>query len=223
MPRIFASSLTTRKNRTTLKARTKTLSIALFLSFLSFASCHKTINDLSAIDWVSAKYKPSQITRGGLAVLPVGESEGSPVESQWIGKELASDLSAVFGKDRIVGPDVVLGYGKDKTLAPLLKILKKKTAPDTVRGIMGLNVVGEKLHVRYLLQTDIRLAEVAGGAEHIRIFGRIWDTRSDEIIWSGYGEARGYVYGFFPAVPASFEKDGARAVSGLVKEIRKPS
>jgi hypothetical protein len=185
------------------------------------ASCHKTINNLSNIEWKTERFSPSLITMGGLAVLPVGQSEGIPAETRWLGSELLKDLALSFGKDKIVGPDVVRGYLKDKAVADLVKNLKKKSSPDTVRGIAGLSSLGQKLHVRYLLQTDLRLSEVSGGAEHVRLFGRIWDTTDDEIIWTGYGEARGYVYMFFPAVPASFEKDAAVAVAGLVREIRK--
>lgn len=192
----------------------------MFTGFLSLASCHKTINNLSSIAWETARFSPSLILKGKMAVLPVGQSEGIPAETMWLGTELTKDLVQDFGKDQIVGPDVVGVYSKDKAVSDTLKNLKDKSAPDTVRGIMGLSVLGQKLHVRYLLQTDLRLSEVSGGAEHVRLFGRIWDTVDDEIIWTGYGEARGYVYMFFPAVPASFEKDAAVAVKGLVQEIK---
>ncbi len=220
MPRIFVSFSTIRKSQTVRKARPQGGLTLLFLVLLTMASCHKTINNLSAIEWKTEKFTPSLIERGGMAVLPVGQSEGIPAETHWLGAELRKDLASTFGKDKIVGPDVVRGYLKDKSVEDILKNLKNKSSPDTVRGIAGLSSLGQKLHVRYLLQTDLRLSEVAGGAEHVRIFGRIWDTTDDEIIWTGYGEARGYVYMFFPAVPASFEKDAAVAVEGLVREIR---
>ena len=221
MPRIFDSFLIIRKNRTALKVKNQKRFFLLFLAVFSLASCHKTINNLSTIEWKTEKFTPALIQQGRLAVLPVGQSEGIPAETRWLGTELAKDLSSSFGKEKIVGPDVVSGYLKDKSVSDILKNLKKKSAPDTVRGIMGLSPLGQKLHVRYLLQTDLRLSEVSGGAEHVRLFGRIWDTEDDEIIWTGYGEARGYVYMFFPAVPASFEKDAAVAVKGLVREIKK--
>jgi TolB-like protein len=221
MPRIFASFLTIRKNRTARKANNPSTIFPLFLILISLSSCHKTINNLSVIEWKTEKFTPSLITNGRLAVLPVGQSEGISSETKWLGAELAKDLASDFGKAQIVAPDVVSGYLKDPSVAGILKNLKKKAAPDTVRGIVGLSPLGQKLHVRYLLQTDLRLSEVSGGAEHVRLFGRIWDTKDDEIIWTGYGEARGYVYMFFPAVPASFEKDAAVAVKGLVKEIER--
>jgi hypothetical protein len=82
-----------------------------------------------------------------------------------------------------------------------------------------LQALSLKLGTRYFLQTDIRISGVEGGAEHVRIFGRLWDSKTKDILWSGYGEARGYVYLFFPAIPASFEKTAYRAVKGLVKRI----
>ena len=93
------------------------------------------------------------------------------------------------------------------------------SSPHSISGTENLEALSLKLDTRYFLQTDIRISGVEGGAEHVRIFGRLWDGKTREIIWSGFGEARGYVYLFFPAVPASFDKTAYRAVEGLVKRI----
>lgn len=200
--------------------------IVLFLSSctktINTLSDPKTINNLSVLTYSSGSFSPELLARDGLAILPVRQNVATPEEKKYIDTLLTEAVGKRFPKMKTISSDGIakmLKGSKDDKI--WLDRLVEGSSPRVVGRVEGIERISKRLGVRYLLQTDIRIAEVAGGAQHIRIFGRIWDGLDKEIVWSGYGEARGYVYLFFPAVPAPFEKDAKVAVKGLVANIPK--
>jgi len=72
---------------------------------------------------------------------------------------------------------------------------------------------------RFLLQTQLRQVDLAEGATHIQIMGRLWDVEQGDILWEGIGESRGNLFLFFPTVPASFETAMEVASRGLIRKL----
>ncbi|MHB1285114.1 MAG: hypothetical protein ACYCYP_00910 [Leptospirales bacterium] len=183
------------------------------------ASCSKTINDLSSTAYSEHRITSKQFIQSGLALLPVRVNAGKEPEAKFIDSALEKELSRKIPGIKLVGPGKLGQFKKDSMEGKWVSTMVQHASPYTIRGVDGIQLVSRKLGVRYFLQTDIRISGVEGGAEHVRIYGRLWDGMDKEIIWSGYGEARGYVYGFFPVVPAPFEKDADVAVKGLVRQM----
>jgi hypothetical protein len=173
------------------------------------------------LTYSSKSFSADLLAKDGIALLPVRQNEATPAEKAFIDVSLMDAVKRRFPNVKTVTPaqiDVLVNGSKEK---PWLDHLVATASPNVVGRVEGIDRLSKRLGVRYLLQTDIRYAEVAGGAQHVRIFGRLWDGWEKEIVWSGYGEARGYVYLFFPAVPAPFEKDAKVAVNGLVSKLPK--
>ena len=182
-------------------------------------SCSKTINNLSSTGYSDHKISSGKLTGAGLALLPVRVNAGKKSEAKFIDAVLEKEFAKRFPGIKLIGPVQLARYKKSSVEGKWVSAMVQHSSPHTIRGVDGIRAISRKTGVRYFLQTDIRISDVEGGAEHVRIFGRLWDGKDKEIIWSGYGEARGYVYLFFPAIPAPFEKDAAVAVKGLVREL----
>jgi len=72
---------------------------------------------------------------------------------------------------------------------------------------------------RFLLQTELQQVDLAEGATHVLIKGRLWDLEQGDILWEGVGESRGNLFLFFPMAPASFEKVLETASRGLILKL----
>ncbi len=179
----------------------------------------KSINDLSTTSFVDHEVTWKELERGGLAVLPTRVNVGKKAEAQIIENLLNKEIRHRFNGIPLVDFSEIDKFPSKSNRKKWVELLVSHSSPHSIRGTENLQALSVKLGTRYFLQTDIRISGVEGGAEHVRIFGRLWDSKTKDILWSGYGEARGYVYLFFPAVPAPFEKTAYRAVKGLVKRI----
>lgn len=181
----------------------------------------KTINDLSTTAFVDHLVSADELEKGGLAILPtrLNMNAGKKPEVRIVENLLNKEVRSQFPGIHIVDYQMINHYSPKSLRKKWIDTLVSHSSPHSIRGSETVQALSLKMGVRYLLQSDIRIADIEGGAEHVRIFGRLWDAKTREIIWSGYGEARGYVYLFFPAVPASFEKAAYRAVKGLVLRL----
>lgn len=182
-------------------------------------SCSKTINNLSSTGFIDHEIALKDLVGDGMAVLPVRVNAGKSNEADFIDSELEKKILKRFPGIRLIGPGRILKFQKNSVEGKWVSSMVQHSSPHTIRGVAGMRAIALKMGVRYFLQTDIRISSVEGGAEHVRIYGRLWDGRNKEIVWNGYGEARGYVYMFFPAIPAPFEKNASVAVNGLVNQI----
>jgi TolB-like protein len=179
----------------------------------------KSINDLSMTSYVDHDVTWNALKSGGLAIFPTRVNVGKKIEAQIIENLLNKEIRRRFAGIHVVDYEEMQRFSSKSKRKKWIEMLVSHSSPHSIRGTENLDALSIKLGVRYFLQTDIRISGVEGGAEHVRIFGRLWDGKTREILWSGYGEARGYVYLFFPAIPASFEKTSYRAIQGLVKRI----
>lgn len=179
----------------------------------------KSINDLSTTFYVDHELTLKEFKKGGLAVFPTRVNVGKNEEARIIENLLNKEIRHRFEGIHLVDYEELQKLPSKSKRKKWVDMLVSHSSPHTIRGTENLQVLSIKFGTRYFLQTDIRISGVEGGAEHVRIFGRLWDGKKKEILWSGYGEARGYVYMFFPAIPASFEKTAYQAVKGLVKRI----
>ncbi len=71
----------------------------------------------------------------------------------------------------------------------------------------------------FFLQTELAQVEMVEGATQVRIRGRLWDVEAGDILWEASGESRGYVFLFFPTVPAGFERIAEAASRGLIRKM----
>ena len=179
----------------------------------------KTINDLSTTSYVDHVLSWKDLKNGGLGIFPTRVNVGKKAEVRIIENLLDKEIRHRFPGIRLVDYESMHRFSSKSLRKKWIDLMVSHSSPHSISGTENLEALSLKLDTRYFLQTDIRISGVEGGAEHVRIFGRLWDGKTREIIWSGFGEARGYVYLFFPAVPASFEKTAYRAVEGLVKRI----
>ncbi len=69
------------------------------------------------------------------------------------------------------------------------------------------------------LYTELLQVETVEGATQVRILGRLWDAEQGKVLWEATGESRGYVFIFFPMIPASFEKIAEAASRSLIRKL----
>jgi hypothetical protein len=82
-----------------------------------------------------------------------------------------------------------------------------------------LNQLASSAGARFLLLTELESVELAEGATHVKLIGRLWDADNGRIVWEATGRGRGYVFLFFPWAPSSFEKTMGVASRGLLRQF----
>ncbi|EQD24030.1 MAG: hypothetical protein D084_Lepto4C00624G0003, partial [Leptospirillum sp. Group IV 'UBA BS'] len=188
---------------------------------LLLSSCAESINNLSKEIYSAEGFSPASLARGGLAVTPTVAGSGSKEEAATIGRLLDRTLaSRMIPPDRLKGESAVGNRLKgDAVLASLWEKMAPHISAHSIRGMTATRSFGRRLGVRFLLETEIQMAEIAGGAEQVRIYARIYDTDKDRIVWEGVGEGRGYEKLVFPSTPATFHVVAETAVKGLVTRL----
>ena len=203
----------------TLKSLTRNLVFPILLLLLP--SCADSINNLSKESYMADGFSPLSLTRDGVAITPTAAGSGTAREAVAIGALLNAEM-----KKRTTGHGILLAasqvdhrIGKDNTLASLWKEMAPHISAHSVRGMEAARSFARILGVRFLFETQIQMAEIAGGAEQVRVYARIYDTRKDRIVWEGIGEGRGYEKIVFPSSPATFGVVAPVAVRGLVDSL----
>lgn len=198
----------------------QTLRLLLIAFLLGFSSCAESINDLSSEIYGMPGFSSASLSRDGLVILPTVAGEGSKDEAMEISKILDDLVTKKLPTRKILSSGAVEDrMKKDRNLAEKWDRMSPHISVHSVKGLETTRSFGQDLGMRFLLETQIQMAEEAGGAEQVRVFGRIFDTLEGRIVWEGVGEARGYVNLFFPSAPATFSKTAAVAVKGLTRKM----
>jgi len=186
----------------------------------SFASCADSINNLSAEIYAIDGFSSSSLVHEGIGVLPTVSGDGTKDESLMVSRLLGDQMAAKVPGNRLTGPDKIgEKIAKDPNLGRLWAQIEPHVSAHSVKGLEATQFLGQSLGIRFLLETQIQMAEEAGGAEQVRIFARIYDINRKRIVWEGFGEGRGYVKLFFPSVPATFRETATVAVRGIISKI----
>lgn len=128
-------------------------------------------------------------------------------------------LTEMRQQTQLISPEEGRARVEASNLGPLLERLKKETSFKKVAEEKDVAELKKVFGTRFLLQTELQQVEVIEGATHVRLQGRLWDIEMGDIIWEGTGESRGYLFLFFPRIPASFEKAAEVASRGLIKRL----
>lgn len=195
-------------------------SIILGGVLLVLASCSDSINNLSTELFSDEGFSPSVLEKEGVGLLPTVPGEGTRIQAA----EVSAILDHLF--EQKVRPGLLHSsremenrINHDRVLVAEWAKIAPHISVHSVTGLERTRPFGRMLGLRFLLETQIQMAEEAGGAEQVRIFARIFDTVRGRIVWEGVGEGRGYVKLFFPSVPATFKETASVAAKGLIAKI----
>lgn len=192
--------------------------ILLFISGLLLFGC-VGIDDLSREDYRRGVLYTNNLSTETIAVMPmVGRGAN---------RDYAKTAEAIFYKaltemrqqTHLISPEEGRARIEASNLSPLLENLRGETSFKRVAEERSVAELKKIFGTRFLLQTELQQVEVAEGATQVRIQGRLWDIEMGDIIWEGTGESRGYLFLFFPRIPASFEKAAEVASRGLIKRL----
>ncbi len=191
----------------------------LLLAFFIFAGGCVGIDDLSRESYRKGVLYTSNLPNETVAILPMvarGENRRylQPAETIFYKaltemREQMSFLSPKDGLEKI----------KEEELDDFFRVFEKETSFKKVAEERDLSKFRKAFGTRFLLQTELQQVEIMEGATQVRIQGRLWDLEMGDVIWEGTGESRGYLFLFFPRVPATFEKAIEVASRGLIRKL----
>ncbi|HEY5599966.1 MAG TPA: hypothetical protein VIK48_04680 [Candidatus Manganitrophaceae bacterium] len=192
--------------------------LSLFLWGILFSGC-VGIDDLSHENYRKGILYIRDFSNETLAVLPMvarGESRRyvQPAEAIFF-----KALTEMRQSMRLISPEENLAKIRMEGLDSDFERFQQETSFKKVSKEKDLADLRKTLETRFVLQTELQQVETIEGATHIRLQGRLWDIELGDIIWEGTGEARGYLFLFFPRVPASFEKAVEVASRGLIRKL----
>lgn len=192
---------------------------SLFFIFgLLFFGC-VGIDDLSREDYRRGVLYTSNLSTETIAVMPMIGRGANRDYTKTAEKIFFRALTEMRQQTQLISPEEGRNKIEANQLGPLLERLKKETSFKKVAEEKDVAALKKVFGTRFLLQTELQQVEVIEGATHVRLQGRLWDIEMGDIIWEGTGESRGYLFLFFPRVPASFEKAAEVASRGLIKRL----
>lgn len=192
---------------------------SLFFIFgLLFFGC-VGIDDLSREDYRRGVLYTSNLSTETIAVMPMIGRGANRDYTKTAEKIFYRALTEMRQQTQLISPEEGRNKIEANQLGPLLERLKKETSFKKVAEEKDVAQLKKVFGTRFLLQTELQQVEVVEGATHVRLQGRLWDIEMGDIIWEGTGESRGYLFLFFPRVPASFEKAAEVASRGLIKRL----
>ena len=193
------------------------LILGVTLSF-SMGGC-LTIDDLSHESYRNTLFSSRALASQKVGILPVMGRGSSRKYLQEASSILAQSFVASRGDIQWLLPEEsrtkIDQAGASQTYLEILKLAQEEKIPREE----DLKKLGEILGTPYLLLTTLQFSEVSEGASHVTLSSQFWDVNQGQILWKEIGEARGYVFLFFPAVPSSFEKAIKVASEGLIKKF----
>jgi hypothetical protein len=192
--------------------------ILLFIfSFIVFGCVG--IDDLSREDYRRGVLYTSNLSTETIAVMPMVGRGANRDYTKTAEKIFYKALTEMRQQNVMISPEEGRTKIEANHLEPLFDRLRKETSFKKVAEERDVAALKKAFGTRFLLQTELQQVEVAEGATHVRLQGRLWDIEMGDIIWEGTGESRGYLFLFFPRIPASFEKAVEVASRGLIKRL----
>jgi len=191
----------------------------LTLALVGWLAGCASIDDLSKENYRRGFLIDHGLARESVAALPMwakGDSRSYLPEAEEIFvnalKQMRPNLSVILPDEsrRLIEAQ---GAGSAYRTSRDAFVERKVARDEDIRRI------GRTLNVRFLLETDLDMVEIGDGATQVRIRGELWDAEMGDLVWEGFGEARGYLVLVFPRTPASFEKTAEVASRGLIRKL----
>lgn len=177
------------------------------------------IDDLSREDYRRGVLYTSNLSAETIAVMPMIGRGGNRDYTKMAEKIFYKALTEMRPQTVLISPEEGRNKIEANNLGPVFDRLRKETSFKKVAEERDVAELKKAFGTRFLLQTELQQVEVAEGATQVRLQGRLWDIEMGDIIWEGTGESRGYLFLFFPRIPASFEKAAEVASRGLIKRL----
>jgi hypothetical protein len=177
------------------------------------------IDDLSRENYRKGVLYTSNLSKESIAILPMvakGDNRHYLSSAESI---FYKSLTEMREQTNLISPQEGLVKIKEGDLDDFFRVFEKETSFKKVAEERDLSRFRKILGTRFLLQTELQQVEIMEGATQVRIQGRLWDIEMGDVIWEGTGESRGYLFLFFPRVPATFEKAIEVASRGLIKKL----
>lgn len=190
----------------------------LFMVGLLFFGC-VGIDDLSREEYRRGVLYTNNLSRETIAVMPMVGRGANRDYAKTAESVFYKALAEMRQQSNLISPDEARAKIEANQLGPLLERLREERSFKKVAEERDVAELKKVFGTRFLLQTELQQVEVTEGATQVRIQGRLWDIEMGDIIWAGTGESRGYLFIFFPRVPASFEKAVEVASRGLIRRM----
>lgn len=192
--------------------------IFLFIfSFIAFGCVG--IDDLSREDYRRGVLYTNNLSTETIAVMPMVGRGANRDYIKTAEKIFYKALTEMRQQNVLISPEEGRTKIEANNLGPMFDRLREETSFKRVAEERDVAQLKKIFGTRFLLQTELQQVEVAEGATHVRLQGRLWDIEMGDIIWEGTGESRGYLFLFFPRIPASFEKAVEVASRGLIRRL----
>lgn len=215
--KIRPSQIVLHEGRQMCASRYRAASVFL-LTFLMISGC-VGIDDLSRENYRKGVLYTSNLSKESIAILPMvakGDNRHYLSSAESI---FYKSLTEMREQTNLISPQEGLVKIKEGDLDDFFRVFEKETSFKKVAEERDLSRFRKILGTRFLLQTELQQVEIMEGATQVRIQGRLWDIEMGDVIWEGTGESRGYLFLFFPRVPATFEKAIEVASRGLIKKL----
>lgn len=177
------------------------------------------IDDLSREDYRRGVLYTTSLSTETIAVMPMIGRGANRDYTKTAEKIFYRALTEMRQQTHLISPEEGRAKIEENDLGPMFDRLRKETSFKKVAEETDVAELKKVFGTRFLLQTELQQVEVVEGATHVRLQGRLWDIEMGDIIWEGTGESRGYLFLFFPRIPASFEKAAEVASRGLIKRL----
>ena len=180
------------------------LIIVLTAATLSLVACKpaKQVVDTSCPGYRNVDFNRSQISDGGLAVMPVLGGIDKEQYRRPVGDAITSELRREFGDSIILSPSQV-GYALNED--KLSTEYNQAISGYQTSGIVPKEIiskVGQSLNTRYILTTKL-LSDYESNAFYdastglsvnievveLYVFCQVWDTKLSDVVWEGKGGA----------------------------------
>jgi hypothetical protein len=206
-------------NRNRLRDQDRGATSIVLIAFLILCGGCVGIDDLSREHYRKGVLYTSNLSSETIAILPMvarGENRHylQPAESIFYKALTEMRLPTNF-----ISPQEGLAIIKEGDMDDFFRVFEKETSFKRVAEERDLSRFRKLFGTRFLLQTELQEVAVMEGATQVRIQGRLWDIEMGDVIWEGTGESRGYLFLFFPRVPATFEKAIEVASRGLIRKL----
>jgi hypothetical protein len=196
-----------------------TRAVVASLVLIVLASGCATIDDLSSETFRQPGLPEQELRSGTVAALPM-VANGASRSYLDSGRRVFAEALAQQWADRdVLLPDEAFDRIRTSGAEPVWVTVAAQYRSNVVPEEAPLKQLASSAGARFLLLTELESVEMAEGATHVKLTGRLWDADNGRIVWEATGRGRGYVFLFFPWAPSSFEKTMGVASRGLLRQF----
>lgn len=192
---------------------------AASLAVIVWAAGCATIDDLSSETFRQPGLPEQELRQGTVAALPMVARGGSRGYLDSGRRVFAEALAQQWAGRDVLLPDEAFDRIRTSGAEPVWRTVAEQYRSNVVPEEAPLNQLASSAGARFLLLTELESVELAEGATHVKLVGRLWDADNGRIVWEATGRGRGYVFLFFPWTPSSFEKTMGVASRGLLRQF----